>query len=229
MDRLEVETRRLYQRYVVEVVEALGLCPWARRARLEGRVEIRVSRSTSLEPSAEECALVEQLAGLADCEIGILLLPCLAMGRAEFERRVARLRDAHTEAWPRGQAPWAFAAFHPDAPLDLGDAERLVPFLRRTPDPTVQLVRLDVLERVREGTPQGTAFVDLATVDEALLSDLARPTLRQRIASGNLETLRRAGPEAVEALLSDLRRDRDRTHALLAAEGALPPAGERPP
>ena len=59
-----------------------------------------------------------------------------------------------------GESPFAMAAFHPDAAADLDDPERLIPFLRRTPDPTIQLVRQEALERVRGRHPQGTAFVD---------------------------------------------------------------------
>ena len=40
-------------------------------------------------------------------------------------------------------------AFHPALPMDLSDANRAVSFLRRSPDPTLQLVRIATLDRVR--------------------------------------------------------------------------------
>ena len=36
------EAVRLYRRYQLEIVEACGLCPWALRARLDGKVRERV-------------------------------------------------------------------------------------------------------------------------------------------------------------------------------------------
>src|SRR5262249_32562635 len=40
---LSEEAVRVYRRYQIEIVEALNLCPWAERARLEGRVREVVS------------------------------------------------------------------------------------------------------------------------------------------------------------------------------------------
>ena len=49
MPELEAEALRVYRRYQREVVEALNLCPWAERARLEGRVTERVLLQRSAE------------------------------------------------------------------------------------------------------------------------------------------------------------------------------------
>jgi len=101
------------------------------------------------------------------------------------------------------------AAFHPEAQADLSDPERSIPFLRRTPDPTIQLVRYEALESVREGFNEGTQFVDakaLMTMD--LTRDDTLP-LRERIARTNHRTLNRLGIDAVEARFQAIFADRD--------------------
>jgi hypothetical protein len=107
--------------------------------------------------------------------------------------------------------------FHPDAECDLGSAGRLVPFLRRTPFPTVQLTRLSALTRVRRSAPSGTAFVDPSS--PALLALLSRPSpepVSERIADDNLRTVRAVGMAAVERAIAAILRDRDDTLARLA-------------
>ncbi|MBM4362304.1 MAG: hypothetical protein FJ104_06460, partial [Deltaproteobacteria bacterium] len=102
-------------------------------------------------------------------------------------------------------------------PLDAATPERLVPFLRRTPDPTIQLVRCEALERVRRGSPEGTSFVDLS--DLGSLADLrpGRP-LRERVSGANFRTVKTVGLEEVAARLGAIHADRATTYARLARE-----------
>jgi len=113
-----------------------------------------------------------------------------------------------------GAAPFALAAFHPEAPPRVDDPERLIPFLRRTPDPTIQLVRRDVLERVRG--PQGTGFIDVAMLTPRALLAEPEETLRRTIAKTNLETVSSVGVHVLEAVFEDIRRDRDESYAKLS-------------
>jgi len=215
-ERWAREAERLHRRYVVEVVEAFGLCPWAERARIDGRTRVTVlvqTDATALQPAVDA---IDQLAADGRVEIGFLLFPRLPLGRPEFDRFTARVRSAEaTRREAPGGEPFAFAAFHPEATANLKDAERLIPFLRRTPDPCIQLVRMTTLDRVRGSKPQGTQLVDLAAI-EAFLSGAAHaPSLRDRIAHANLETMRRVGTEAVDALIEDILRDRRETYRAL--------------
>jgi hypothetical protein len=105
-----------------------------------------------------------------------------------------------------GEIPFVMAAFHPDASPDLAGAERLIPFLRRTPDPTLQLLRTTEVERVRSGSPQGTQFFD-ASVHDAFTE--SPPPLRERIARANLATAQRLGIDELTRRLDEIRRDRD--------------------
>jgi hypothetical protein len=213
---LAEEAVRLFRRYQVEIVEGMKLCPWAERTRTERRLRESVVHAVSLD---EEAALAAATALAEDprVEIGIVLFPRLRTTCTEFERFVSRVGALDAERRPLGTTPFAMAAFHPAASADTRDAERLIPFLRRTPDPTIQLVRRDALERVREGFNEGTHFIDisvLATLD--LTRDDTLP-LRERIARANLRTVKKLGVDEVERRLSAIFRDRDEAYARLGA------------
>jgi len=168
--RWTYEATRLHDRYQVEVVEACGLCPWAERARLGGAFRARVLLQT--DPREKEAALaaIDAFAADESAEVAVMIYPRLRLGRLDFDRFLAAVRDADASRHSVGTIPFVFAAFHPDASADQSDPERLIPFLRRTPDPTIQLLRSSVLERIRSGTPQGTQFFDMrAFNDEAPL------------------------------------------------------------
>lgn len=226
MSPLEQHAIRLFRRYAVEVVERFALCPWAEPARRAGRVtEAVVIGSDGVERAL---AIISAHAGKPQTEILLLLFPELDLDARQFDRFAALLRDADARRHPLGEIPFAMAAFHPDAAPDLSDPELLIPYFRRTPDPTLQLVRCSVLERVRGARPGGTAFVDPTTLD---LEALRRPPpedLRERIAQTNQQTLERVGLLAIEQTLTDIFRDRDRTYAELglvrAAIGRAPAA-----
>lgn len=210
------EALRLNARYVSEVVEHFGLCPWAALARREGRVKTLVllqDSPTLFEPSLSHMA---ELAADESVEIAMLVYPRLELGRLDFEHFARQLRQLDAQRYDASSIPLAMAAFHPDAAPDTSDAERLIPFLRRTPDPTLQLVRYSVIEGARGQFSEGTEFFDTA------LHGVYRPekkpiSLREQIALNNLESVREAGLQAFEAVLSDIRRDRDRTYQALAA------------
>ncbi|MCB9619404.1 MAG: DUF1415 family protein [Sandaracinus sp.] len=218
---LEREARRIYERYEVEVVEGFGFCPWAERARREGEVEVRIvleddaSLAQDLGPAL---AAVEAHAARDHVAVGLVVFPRVSMPRDAFARFVAELRERHADAHGR-TPPMALAEFHPDAPADLGAAARLVPFLRRSPDPTIQCVRLSVLSELRRGE-EGTDFIDLSTT--SLAEILARPVkkpLHERVAERNLETVCARGTEAIEAVLADIAADRAAAYARVLGAG----------
>ncbi len=62
--------------------------------------------------------------------------------------------------------PFAMAEFHPDAPAVLAPAGAFTSFVRRTPDPTLQLVRQSALARVRRGSGNsGSNYFDPSMVE----------------------------------------------------------------
>lgn len=219
------EALRVYRRYQLEVVEALNLCPWAVKARLDGAVTERVllQRDQSHEPAMQ---VIRELEACPEIEIILVIFPRINLSLGAFEQFVAELREADTSQWPLGGVPFAAAAFHPEA-RRVGEApERLVQYIRRTPDPTIQLVRRSVLDKLRRGTGEGKQFIDINSLSIADLPKPQRP-LREVVATANAETLIAHGFSRFDALIEDIRSDRERSYAALgeavaAQESASP-------
>lgn len=211
----EREVLRIYRRYQREVVEALRLCPWAERARADGRVRERVIATAALDALGALGAL-DALAADPKVDIGLLIFPRVRASRGDFERFVEEVRRADAG---RGAAASDFraAVFHPDAAADLASPARLLPFIRRSPDPTIQLVRAAALDRVR-GDEDEARVLDSSRVHVAtFLSEKPGAPLHERVADLNHQTIRELGVAAVEAILDDIRRDRDRAYAAFGA------------
>jgi hypothetical protein len=157
-------------------------------------------------------ALVDRTA----CDVALFIYPRIDLNRLDFEHFARRLRALDAARHATGQIPFAMAAFHPDAPPVLVSPDRLVPFLRRTPDPTLQLVRESTLSRLR-GEVNGTSFYGPALfVRNATGHPAPEPDIRERIARANYDTVTRVGAATLEAVFDDILRDRDETRARLA-------------
>jgi hypothetical protein len=215
-DALRTEALRIHARYMTEVVEALGFCPWAKDARQAGRVRCEVVFG-----SAGDAAMLERIqAAIAELEadeaieIGLLVMPELSLGRLELQHFAAKVRERYRPASPA--RAFAIADFHPDAAPRLSSPAQLVPFIRKSPDPSLQLVRHSAIEAVRLGGAPGTRFVDAAALAEGGLAlGVDAPSLSERVARANLRTVQELGVEQVEALFRELEADRDQSYARL--------------
>ena len=216
-DALRAEALRIHTRYAVELVEGLGFCPWARVAREQGRVATRIL----LEHESALERVVEQVCAL-ECdpqwEIGLLVFPQLPLGRLAFQHFAAAVRAGYDAQ--AGPGRFAIADFHPDAAPKLDSAAELVPFIRRSPDPTLQLVRLTAIADVRLGDEPGTRFVDPSAWSFERAQAAPAPPLHERLASANLRQVQALGVEHVLALFATIERDRDDSYARLG----VPPA-----
>lgn len=234
---LSAATLEAYERYAVEVVERFGFCPWARAARESGDVTLRVVFSADRDDFDESLRLLSELHGQASdagaevgasvgaTDIALFIYPLLDLDRLGFEDYARRLR-ARAEDGPGLAAAglgrldaFAMAAFHPSADADLSHPDRLVPFVRRSPDPTLQLVRKSALSSIK-GLAQGTAFLDISALTADALKALQVPppqAVRDRIAEQNLATVRNAGSAAIDAVLTDIAREREVAHQRLFA------------
>ncbi len=209
------EATRLHHRYTIEIVEHFGLCPWATRARLGGKLRVEVCLQRDEADAGPALGSLERWAGDAGMEVGFILFPRLPLSRPEFDQFTSRVRSEDATRYPLGSAPFAMVGFHPDASPSLDDPERLIPFLRRTPDPCIQVIRIAVLDRVRGSVPEGTQFVDLALLDGALMAP-PEVSVRDRVGRTNLETVQRVGADELRACMDDIRRDRDAAYRALA-------------
>lgn len=196
-DARTAEVRRVLERYLVEVVEAFDLCPWARAARLGDEIAVDVLWGV---PAAETWgAAAERLLAREGVRVAMVIAP-------EWRGRLRPIRDAVAARVSSA----GVAEFHPDAALDLATPPRLVPYLRRSPDPMLQLVPLALLDGVRGPPPTIERLAQariLGGVATALRGDIA-----DRIAANNHARVAR-DPDALAARLADIAADRARSYA----------------
>jgi hypothetical protein len=213
---LEREALRLHARYTAEVVEACGLCPWAEQARIEGRVATRVCGRDGPDVG-DALRILDALAHEPQIEVGFIVFPALELDRLAFAHFVADVRARDAALRGAGKTVFALADFHPQAAADVRSPERLVPFLRRTPDPTIQLVRHTALHAVRLSADQGTSFIDLSQLSEGQWTDFSAPIppLAARVAKNNLRTVERMGAHALAARIESILEDRQASYFAL--------------
>jgi hypothetical protein len=191
------EALRLSTRYVDEVVVAWNLCPWADKAFTSGQVRQRVQLDEAPAPE-DVLPFLDACDAASDVAIGLLIFPRLETRAAAFDAFAERVRRAdharRPDAATTPPAPaFLIAAFHPAAPATFATAPQLVSFVRRTPDPTLQLVRTSVLRRA---TGEG-------------------PRVSDDVTRRNFEAVNARGAHALDAVLRDIRRDRDESYARL--------------
>lgn len=189
-DDWEREALRLGQRYIDEVVLGFGLCPWAEAALRGGRVARAVCLSQA--PVAADClpAVSAFLAARApEVDIGLLSFPRAEVGWAAFDGFAERVRRAHGS-----QGPFLIAAFHPDGPERPHNPDQAVSFFRRTPDPMLQFVRAELIDRLKASQPEASAGVGLR----------------------NFRTMGGDGVAHLNAVIANIRADRDAAYAALA-------------
>jgi hypothetical protein len=194
------EVRRLLDRYIVEVVEAYDLCPWARAARTGGEIGVEVLWG---QPALEDwLAAAGRAFASPRVRLGMLVAPELAATPAELRA----MRDRITAV----RHGVGISEFHGVAEIDLCWPARLVPFLRRSPDPLLQLVPLALLDSVR-GAPPAVDRIAQAQILGGLAS-APRGDVADSIAAANHArvAVERA---AVEAVLDDIAADRRRSYA----------------
>jgi hypothetical protein len=196
------EALRLHDRYLNEVVLAFDLCPWADKVLREGAFRRRVIAAAAPAPE-EALAFVDALAAVTPAvDIGFLIFPRFEITAPAFDAFVEKIRRADRARRAVGQvAAFLMAAFHPEGQGETSAPHRLIPLLRRSPDPTVQLVRAERLDQVRGGS-------------DAVSNSVAR---------NNQVALERRGQAELEAIIAALRNDRDKSYRRVTIGEALAP------
>jgi hypothetical protein len=176
-----------------------GLCPWAAQAWRDGDVARRVL----VEPAAGQApelegvlAFIDEIASNPAISIGLAIFPRATLTEAAWGTFAERVRRADRARRAPAAAPFLLAAFHPgdgENAAPARNASALVSFLRRTPDPTLQLVRASLLDGLaREGR------------------DLSGEIARANFAAVSART-----PAALDAVIREIRNDRDASYAPL--------------
>lgn len=194
------EVLRVLERYLVEVVERHELCPWARTTRERGELAVAILWGDP--PAGRWVAEASRLLAEPQTRVAIVVGPELACAPARF----AELRDDVAAQLPAA----GVAAFHPSAALDLTSPARLVPFLRRSPDPLLQLVPLALIDAVRGWQPAAGRVAQASML--AGHAGPPRPELAARIAAANHRTAVRAHAE-IAATLAEIAADRQAAYA----------------
>jgi hypothetical protein len=200
------EVRRLLDRYLVEIVEYYDLCPWARTSRTDGELAVEILWGT---PTVEEWVAASARAfASSEIRVAMLVAPELKITRTELHDvrdRVAKRADS-----------LGIAEFHPAATFDAQTPARLVPFLRRSPDPLLQCVPLSLLDQVRGPPLTVERSAQIAMLVKAGGIHAVKPPIADRIASANHA---RVSQLELEAKLAAITEDRCVAYARLGIGG----------
>lgn len=165
----------------------------------------RVARRVMLEPEGARAA-IDGLAADETVEVALLIFPTVTMSAAAFDAWCAPLRAANPA--------FVAAVFHPQTPYELTTPAQAVGLFRRAPDPTLQLVRVSVLDAVRgPGNRDGKFMFDFSPAAWAELKKREhRLPTSERIARDNHERVTREGLSTLQAIYDDIRADRQRSY-----------------
>ncbi len=203
----EREVLRINRRYNLEIIEALGVCPYARGARGSGASTVLV---LPVEEASVEAllAVVEALEPQGEIEVAQVVMPLAVGAPAAFSEVAARFGEANAKRHGGKRPVFVHAAFHPQLTYYTDTPARLVPFFRRSPDPMVQLVRLSVLDSIHANRPRGTQFFD-GDPSEFLRLLRARPeSITDRITRENHERALAGELAQIEGLMAEIHADR---------------------
>jgi hypothetical protein len=199
-DPRAAEVHRLLHRYLVEVVEAWSLCPWAYNARTRGEVHVEIQWGTTGDLDAI-CALARRGLAAPGARVVMLVFPELAGG----VRTIEALRDGVALR----VAEAGVAAFGPHGAFDLSSPAKLVPLLRRSPDPMLQLVPFTLLDELRQqlqpSEPPARNAQALALAGHGAPPP---PSMIDGIARRNHAVIAPDGAAQLQRTLADLARDR---------------------
>ncbi len=190
-------------------IETYNICPWAKPARRSGEVErYFFAWNEFFTRSNEETlqTLVDKVATQEQTVVALFIFPELSHGAKQWEQAVKRFRKTYLQA-EGARRVLACAPFHPDLPYSSRTPATLVKLFRRSPHPTIQLVRLDVLRSLSEGTQSQDMYMSYEDALELLKSNAPPPreSPSQQVTRQNFEKFKDK-TELLEAELEACRR-----------------------
>lgn len=215
--RKEIEAAAIEanERYITEFLEEHAFCPFSRGGRAQGQTVryVHYASTTSVAPLIE---LMAQAAKNPKWMVVQVLLPMIDVDAEEwiaFCNELTALANAKLGA---GNDVYAVAAMHPKLRYQQSNPGALIPLFRRSPDPTIQWVRLDDLEALYAGRSGETKVVDLSDPASLVEAEEQAP-LFERITEANQEMANSLGLGKVEEKLADFATSlRERYQAILA-------------
>ena len=117
-----------------------------------------------------------------------------------------------------GHRVLAVAPLHPQLSYQDTSANGMLTLFRRTPDPTIQWVRLEALSEIYEGRTCCPRFVPPEQIMRTLREAPPATGLYDRIAETNRAMAERIGVKNVEKLLREISEEAARNYASILLE-----------
>lgn len=191
-------------RYLIDFVETYGFCPYARKGRRLGQVH-RYLHYADTTDTAPLVALMQRIAADPQQAVVQVVMPLLEVSGREWIQFCQDLTTHANHELDR-ENRMATAALHPKLSYRTDNPFSLLTLFRRSPDPTIQWVRLDAVRALYEGRDGGTRAISLDQVDELLARPPMAP-LYDRIAITNATMARRMRVEFIDQLLAGYHAD----------------------
>lgn len=151
-EQKKILIQELHERYVEEIVEQLNLCPFSRKARLDGHVHRVMHDVDAAGVDVASCAreLVDLVTAHPEYAIVLLTFPVALEHVWQDPEVFHSFKVQLHNAFDVLDGPlFHMVCFHPHHVLKEGvllNHETLIPLLRRTPDPVIQCVRASILD-----------------------------------------------------------------------------------
>jgi hypothetical protein len=203
-------------RYLYEFLEKYAFCPFAKQGREEG-TSVRYfhyADTLSIDPLLE---LMEKVASNTQHVVSQVMMPVIEVEPDLWMDFCYRLTElGHIRMG--GRDVLAVAPLHPKLSFNTANPFALVPLFRRTPDPTIQWVRLDGLEALYEGRERGSRFVTPEEIPKLLAGPKPKASLYDRVAETNMSMARRLSVDKVVSILADMHAEARRRYLSILLE-----------
>lgn len=196
-------------RYVQEFVEEYGFCPFAKRGRRLGQIH-RYVHFAHAESVTELTTLMHRITSDPSQVVVQVVLPLIEIGPREWHRFVTKVSEFANFDLPRDDR-MGTAALHLTLTYTDANPFSMLTLFRRSPNPTIQWVRLHGVRKLYEGRSGGTRVMTLADMDTPLAKPPMTP-LYDRIAITNARMARRMRLETIEAMLAEYADDATRSY-----------------
>ncbi len=207
------------ERYITDFLEEHAFCPFSKGGRAQGKTlrYVHYAESASIEPLVQ---LMARAALDPQRMVVQVILPMLEVDANEWISFCNKLTTVANKELGTGSDVYAVAAMHPRLSYEQSNPAAMIPLLRRSPDPTIQWVRLDDLEALYAGRSGETRVVDLDD-PATLMQDEEQTPLFERITEANLEMAEKLGFAKVEEALTDFAGTlRKRYQAILRGDAS---------
>lgn len=199
--RIRAITLAANDRYVQAFLEEYSICPFSRGGRLQGQTVryVHFAESTDATPVAE---LMATVAAQPDKVVAQVIFPMLDIAPDAFRQFCHDITSA-ANARLGPLETYAVAPLHPGLSYNPHDPYTIIPLFRRSPDPTIQWVRLDALESIYAGRSDKDVYVHPSEIAAYLAKPKKKP-LFDTIAETNLKMAMRLGINRVEEILDEI-------------------------